>query len=336
MKLLIGDIGGTKTLLQIVDVNDTATQVIYESLFENQNFNDFESVLNTFLEQTSTETRQGLQIACFAVAGPVSNRQVRLTNIPWHLDALELATALGLQQVKLINDFQAIAYGIDMLGKDDLVDLQTGQTVPQATRLLLGAGTGLGQSIIVWCHDRYDLVLASEGGHVDFAPTDSLQWRLLEYLIPELGRVTCEHLISGPGLARIFDFLHKEEYGTPSQALLTAMRNGDPAEAISHFALNNKDMLTVKALDLFITLYGAHAGNLALTCLAKGGIYIAGGIAPKIINRLKEGGFIKAFCDKKPMAELLETVPVRVVMNSKVGLLGALRMATDNLVRPGL
>lgn len=253
---------------------------------------------------------QGLKSACFAVADPIINERVKITNLPWQLDVPSLSATLGVPQVRLINDFQAIAYGIQLLDSDDFVDLNIGNEEHGGTCVILGAGTGLGQSVLVRCRDGQDFAVASEGSHVDFAPTDTLQSELLEFLKPKLGRVTVEHLVSGPGLVRIYDFLLNKGYETAAPELLAAMKNGDPAEAIGISAMDRKDAIAVKALDLFIELYGAHAGDLALTCLAKGGVFVAGGIAPKIINCLTQGNFMKAFTNKAPVSGLLQTLPV--------------------------
>lgn len=330
MKLLIGDIGGTKTLLQIVEFSDSSLKVIRQQRYASAAFNDFESVLNTFLAQTDSDSRHSLRLACFAVAGPIIRQQARVTNLPWRLDALSLAANLGLQQVRLINDFQAIAHGIELLNDDDFVELQAGREDPRGTRVVVGAGTGLGQCIMVRGDDRQTIAIASEGGHMDFAPVNEMQWGLHEHLKKQFNRVTYEHLVSGPGLTRIYAFLHTEGYDMPSAQLQTAMQNGDPAEAISHFALTDQDKLAAKALEMFISLYGAYAGNLALSCLATGGVFIAGGIAPKMIDRLRQGDFMMAFCDKEPMADVLKAMPVRVVMNEHAGLLGAARVAADH------
>lgn len=327
MRLLVGDIGGTRTRLQVVESSGDGPQVIRQQQYPSASYERFEAIVDEFLGLTEEKTGPSPGAACFAVAGPVIRQQARVTNLPWYLDAAGLARTLGLQQVRLINDFHAIALGIDGLDKADLVDLQSGQADPQGTRVVLGAGTGLGQGIMTRDEAGRTCVVDSEGGHADFAPVTKVQWELSEYLRRQFGRVTVEHLVSGPGLVRIHEFLSTRASGLVTPALRRAMQNGDPAEAVSRFALTDKDATAVEALDLFIGLYGACAGNLALTAMATGGVYLAGGIAPRLVSRLGQGDFIEAFCNRPPMTELLRNMPVQVVMNEQVGLLGATRAA---------
>ncbi|MBI3935405.1 MAG: glucokinase, partial [Betaproteobacteria bacterium] len=244
----------------------------------------------------------------------------------WRLSAASIAGAFGFGKVRLINDFEAAGLGIASLTAEDLATLQTGTPVPRGMRLVLGAGTGLGVAVLAWHGDGY-VVHPSEGGHTDFAPLDETQDALLQYLRRSFGRVSYERAVSGPGLMRLFSLLEESGAGVPSKPLLEAIQRQDPAEAIAEFAASRLDPLAVHALDLFVAIYGAFAGNMALTVLARGGVYIAGGIAPKIVTRLQEGGFMRAFTDKGRFSALLATVPVHVVMNPKVGLFGALAAA---------
>jgi glucokinase len=245
-----------------------------------------------------------------------------VTNLPWEVDSAELARAVGLPRIRLINDFQAIGYGIEALSDDDLAVLQLGEPVSTGPRAVLGAGTGLGQGILVWAGDHYEAI-ATEGGHAEFGPTDDLQLELARYLLTTEGHASYELVLSGHGLVRLYGFLRSQHVATESRAVARAMSEGDAAAAITQAALEANDALANKTLDLFVRIYGAQAGNLALTAGATGGVYVAGGIAPKILSRLREGAFIKAFRNKANMSQYVAAIPVRVVLNDAVGLLGA-------------
>jgi glucokinase len=327
MRVLAGDIGGTKTLLQIADIFPNNFRVVFEQSFDSRHYPEFLPLAKEFLKQAVAQTDLILAGACFGVAGPVSGREARTTNLPWRIDADACARELKISNITLVNDFQAIGYGIEGLGEDDLVTLQAGKEVEGAPRVVIGAGTGLGEGILVWNGSRYD-ILPSEGGHADFAPTDELQIELWKFLRARHERVTYERVVSGPGLVNVYAFLRERKPRAETAELKALLAGGgDAAAHISAFALEKNDALANEALDLFCAVYGAQAGNLALTCLAHGGVYIGGGIAPKIINKLKGGGFMRAFRSKGRMAPLLEAMPVRVIMNPKVGLLGAALLA---------
>jgi glucokinase len=229
--------------------------------------------------------------------------------------------------VSVINDFAAAGLGIDLLTEADLLTLQTGAPIARGNRIILGAGTGLGVAWLTWNEDRYR-VHSSEGGHADFAPIDDTQLELWRYLRQRFDHVSAERVVSGSGLERIFSFVQESEAARPSTALLDAMAQGDDAGAISQFALERRDSLAERALDVFASAYGAFAGSMALMALARGGVYLAGGIAPKIAVKLQDGTFIRSFTAKGRFRALLETVPVRVVMNESTGLLGAIAQAT--------
>lgn len=324
--MLAGDIGGTKTLLGVAECTESQVRTIATRRYESRSWSRLSDVAKEFLAAFPAAAR-GIQAACFAVAGPVieheAGQRAKVTNLPWEIDSRALARTLGIARVRLINDFQAVGYGIEALRTEDFITLQPGWAHPRGVRAVLGAGTGLGEGLLVWCGDRYE-ALASEGGHVDFAPADDLQIELLRYLRRKYGRVSAERVLSGPGLAEIRAFLSVREKGGGGTA---AAVPDDPA-AISAAALAGADPLAVQALELFVRLYGTHAGNLALTVLATGGVYLAGGIAPKIVAKLRDGAFIDAFNDKGRMRALTETMPVHVVMNPDAGLLGAALIAS--------
>ncbi len=330
MHVLTGDIGGTKTLLQIVDAIDHDVRVVAERRFDSASFADFASLLRVFLD-IERDALAGVTDACFAVAGPVrdtdAGRTVKVTNLPWEIHARELEREFGLARVLLINDFEAIGYGIEALAEKDFVVLQPGAPVARGPRAVIGAGTGLGQAILLWQGSRY-AVVPTEGGHAGFGPTDELQLKLAWYLIKEHGRASYELILSGPGLARLYGFLKAYKAAPESPVVARAMQNGDPAAAITDAALKQNDPLAQQTLDLFVRIYGAQAGNFALTAGATGGVYIAGGIAPKIISRLTDGAFLAAFRDKGNMSPYVERIPVRVVMNINVGLIGAVMAAS--------
>ncbi len=324
MRVLAGDIGGTKTLLEVADVGVSARHVVAQGRYPSAAYDGLLPMVREFLGTAGAGAGSSLYGACFGVAGPIvdigTGQCARLTNLPWEVDTAVLAHGLGIERVRLINDFQAVGYGIEALVSGDLDVLQEGSELSQAPRAVIGAGTGLGVGILVWQSDHYE-ALPTEGGHADFAPTNALQMDLLRSLMDRFGRVSYERLLSGPGLVNIYSFLCASAGDTAGlQAVLQAQ---DPAATITHAAQEDSDALSVRALDMFAAIYGAQAGNLALTCLARGGVYLAGGIAPKIINALKGTGFLRAFNDKGRMTVLTSAMPVRVVMNPEVGIIGA-------------
>lgn len=323
MIVLAGDIGGTKTLLQLSRSTPEGLDVIYEKRYASAEHTDFLSLAGNFVEESFRQTGVKADRACFGIAGPVNGRRAKTTNLPWNIDADVLESSLRIDHVRLINDFQSVGYGIEALNSEDIVTLQQGQEVPCGTRVIIGAGTGLGQGFLVWHKDHYEVV-ASEGGHSNFAPTDDEQIKLLEYLRKRYRWVTWELVVSGRGLVNIFEFLVESSFTQLSIPLQEAMLQEDRAAVISRFGMLGEDETAGKALQMFVSLYGAQAGNLALMALATGGVYVAGGVAPKIIDKLTDGTFMHAFHDKEErMQPLLKTIPVRVIVNQNVGLRGS-------------
>lgn len=314
--VLAGDIGGTKTLLRLAALRDGGVDAVVQKSYASAEHADLAAIIDVFVHATGRA--QNISAACFAVAGPVVERRARLTNLPWQVDADAIAARFGIANVDLINDFAAAGLGIAALDAGDLSTLQAGAAQENGTRAVVGAGTGLGVTWLTWGGNRY-LAHASEGGHADFAPTDDLQQALLRFLQKRHGRVSYERVLSGPGLAAIFDFLRDGKNGTAH----VDTSDPDAPAAITELALRHGDRLASQALDLFVKVYGAFAGNLALLTVATGGVFIAGGIAPRIAARLAEGEFMRAFADKGRYRELLARVPVHVVMNAEVGLIGA-------------
>ncbi len=318
--LLAGDIGGTKTLLRLFEAGGG---VLAERRFDSDSFVSLNQVVTGFLSDYPTLS---IAAACFGVAGPIEGGRAKITNLPWRIDEASISAEFHIPQVRLVNDFQAVAYGIEALESQDLVTLQAGELQEFGVRAVIGAGTGLGEGFMVWREGYYE-AFPSEGSHADFAPVDALQIELLRYLVARYGHVSYERLLSGPGLVNIFDFMRDSCGKQATAELQSAMKTGDPAAAISDCAMGGIDDLAVSALDLFARIYGAEAGNLALKVLARGGVYIAGGIAAQIMGKLKDGAFMHAFADKGRFAGLLGNVPVHVVLNPKVGLMGAARVA---------
>jgi glucokinase len=323
MIVLAGDIGGTKTLLQLSQPVRGSFETVYEQRYASADYAEFLPLVQEFLDEAYLQSGLRAENACFGIAGPCSGRTAVTTNLPWKINADELESVLGIKKVRLINDFQSVGYGISALEEDDLVTLQEGKAVAQGTQVIIGAGTGLGQGFLVWQHDHYEVV-PSEGGHTSFAPSNELQIELLRYLQGRYHWATWERAVSGRGLVNIFDFLVETRKPALSDALQQALKSEDQAAAISRFGLSGEDTTAANALDIFVQLYGAQAGNLALLGLATGGVFVAGGVAPKIIDKMTDGTFMQAFRDKEQhMQGLLEAMPVKVIVNANVGLLGS-------------
>lgn len=323
MRVLAGDVGGTKVLLQVAEIEGDALRVVAETRAESAAYDGLASIVVACLDAAHIES--AIDAACFGVAGPIvsdgERQSAKVTNLPWVIERDAIARLLGTPRVQLINDFQALGYGIEGLSGTDVVALQAGREQPRAPRAVLGAGTGLGQGILFWHGSHYEAI-ATEGGHVDFAPTDALQQELLTHLAARFGRVSYERVLSGPGIVNVYSFLC-DRAGCPV-ATASAV---DPAAAITEAALAGTDPIAVQTLALFVRIYGAQAGNVALGVLARGGVYIGGGIAPKILPALTNGEFMRAFRDKGRMGALLAEMPVRVITNPRVGLLGAMLVA---------
>jgi glucokinase len=342
-QLLAGDIGGTKTILRLVQAQtgekkrsqpQLTTQ--YEDTFASADFSDLVPMVVQFLQQAKDQGIDSVQPtdACFAIAGPVVNNTSNLTNLTWALDGERLAAALGLHRVQLINDFAAVGYGVLGLKGNDIHTLQAGEPIDSAPIAVIGAGTGLGQGFLIYQNNTYR-VLPSEGGHADFAPRSEMEFQLLKYLRDkhQITRVSAERVVSGQGIVAIYQFLRDRNFASESPDIAETVttwerqaglsRTVDPAAAISKAALAQTDRLSEKTLALFVEAYGAEAGNLALKLLPYGGLYIAGGIAAKNLPLMKSGSFLNAFGDKGRVSPLLEKVPVHIVLNPQVGLIGA-------------
>ena len=346
MTILSGDIGGTKTLLQVANNQsyENAPAILYEQRYVSAHFPTFDEMLQDFLGAVQQANVPLPTTACVGVAGPVlrdkdGNTIAKVTNLPWLLDAQKLSVKFNLRQLQLINDFQAVGYGLEAICDDELIVLQAGETDCQyfPPCALIGAGTGLGQGLLVWQGDattgHYE-VLGSEGGHADFAPGSAEQRGLLQFLIKQKSlanlpeRVCVEDVLSGRGLVNVYHYFAALYPAQVNPLFTQAMLDGDAAAIVSDAALSGTDFLADCALNLFVEIYGTQAGNLALICMATGGIFIAGGIAPKIHARISAGPFLEAFQNKGPMSEMMKRIPVSLVMNPQVGLKGAALVAS--------
>lgn len=324
---LSADVGGTKTLLRLSRFSSpTSVELLAEERYISAEWAGLAELVSHFLSSAAIDDdRKRPTAACFAIAGPIedhtSYRTARLTNLDWLLDSRQLCPHLSSERILIINDFEAIGYAVNQLAEAGLHTLQPGRPVSGSLAVVAGAGTGLGVSILLPEEGDYR-PSATEGGHVDFAPTDEIQVALLHFLQQRFSRVSTERLLSGAGLASLVEFisLHRP---TPSP-LASLIDNGeDPAAVITQAAIEHNDPFALEVTDLFCKLYGAFAGNLALTTLPFGGLFLAGGIAPKILPLLKRPPFLEAFHDKGRMEPLLHNVPVHVIQDPKAGLLGA-------------
>lgn len=324
--LIYGDIGGTKTLLQMAEFEHGAVHELDMQRYRNSEYASFSDILCDFLDTVKTKHPCQAAAACFAVAGPIADQRVNLTNLSWQIDAAEIAHAFSIPRVMLLNDFEAAALAVDLLSPADWVTLQEGYAQAQTMRVILGAGTGMGVAWLVWQKDHYQPI-PTEAGHIDFAPVNALQLRLLEALQKKFHHVSVEKLLSGAGLTQIFNFLQSNT--VESHKIASLPLDEDNGAAITTLAIEHKHPNAIKALEIFTEIYGAFAGNLALTGLCRNGVYIAGGIAPKILKYLQTGNFMRAFCDKGRFSGLLREIPVKVITHPAVSLLGAKRKVQD-------
>jgi glucokinase len=310
--ILAGDIGGTKTHLALFSSQDNNLKAEYQKTYQSQQYSGLEPLLHDFL----ATGKHPIGRASFGIAGPLIDGRVNPPNLDWVVDPLSLAKALGLPSVSLLNDLEAAAYGISTLAPEEFIRRP-------GNKVLIAAGTGLGETIIFDDGKNY-YPLASEGGHADFAARNEMEIELLRYLIGRFGRVSYERVVSGPGLANIYDFL-SERAGSrvpgPFADKIAAAEDRSPV--ISQAALAGDPEIAVKAMDLLVSSYGAEAGNLALKAKAIGGVYVGGGIAPKILSKLNNGTFMQAFNEKGRYRELVSSIPVYVVLNEKAALRGA-------------
>jgi glucokinase len=324
--ILAGDIGGTNARLGLFERRDGGVSLVALETHPSQGAGGLEELLLAFRERHG----QPIAAAALGVAGPVVGGRIATTNLPWVVDPLGLARVLGLREVVLMNDLEALAWAVDVLAPEALVELQAGRPDAGGSRALIAAGTGLGEVALVRVGERA-VVLASEGGHGDFAARTEIEIALLRWLVGRHGRASWERVLSGRGLHELYLFLREARHADEPAWLAEALRAGDPAAAISRAALDGRSEICAEALDLFVSAYGAEAGNLVLRTLAVGGVYLGGGIAPRILPWLRRPPFLAAFLAKGRLRPLLEGTPVRVISDDLAGLTGAARRALESL-----
>lgn len=333
MKLLLaGDIGGTKTRLALVEVNGTQVVVRREHSYASQHYAAFETLLGEFLS-----SGESVSDAAFGIAGLVQGDLAQATNLPWRIDAVALRQSFGFVRCSLLNDLEATAYGLPALGEADLLTLQTGVPGASGNAAIIAAGTGLGEAGLYWDGQSHR-PFATEGGHATFSPRNALEFALLNYLQQRHNRHISEHVswervVSGMGLLELYAFLLDYRSTVIPSWLAEQMRDTDKAAAISAAALADSDVVCVETMQLFVNLYGAEAGNLALKVMSRGGLYVGGGIAPKILPLLQTGSFLEAFLDKGRMQPLLEAMPVKLILNDRAALYGPALFAAQQSAR---
>jgi len=323
--ILAGDIGGTKSHLGLFHVVEDTPRLKSDKTYLSKNYKGLEQIVREFLPRDKE-----IASACFGVPGPVTGGIVKTTNLPWVINIQSIRKELSTRKIEIINDLVANAYGIFMLKKKDFQILNTGK-IKKGNAALISAGTGLGEAILFW-NGKQHVPSPSEGGHIEFGPKSQLEIELFQYLFDRFGHVSYERVLSGEGLVHIYQFLRdSERFGSEPEWLSKKMKQEDPAAMISEMAQMKRNKLCAKAMDMFVSIYGAAAGNLALQVMAVGGIYIGGGIAPKIVWKLKDGTFMEAFKNKGRLSEMVAQIPVKVIMNEKAALLGAAYHARELL-----
>ena len=347
--IVAGDIGGTKTHLALFDWKKDRVDPVRLESFHSADYTSLEDMLTEFLApptapqsiddvaaekgdavevERPAEKSQKIDAACFGIAGPVIENRCQTTNLPWVVDGATLAKQFDIPRVKLLNDLEAMAYGVLLLRPDEVEVLNAGTPPAQNQALaLIAAGTGLGESILFWNGSRYQPT-PSEGGHADFAPNNDNEIELLRHLRSSYLHVSYERVLSGPGLHAIYDYVRDSKKNEPTW-LAEQIKAGDPAAAIAEAGLKGQADIAKQALDLFASIYGAEAGNLALKGMTLNGVYVGGGIAPKLLAKLKDGTFMKSFTNKGRYKRVMSSIPVKVVMNQKTALLGAASVAAS-------
>ena len=325
--ILAGDIGGTKVHLALYSFDDGKLHSVREQKFPAGDYPSLEAIVQAFLG-TGTEPRNEIAAACFGCPGPVRAGRLKLTNLPWVLDVHDLSKALGIEHIFLINDLEANGYGIPELRAESIYTLAQADTSAVGHRGLMSAGTGLGEALLIWDGKQHHIPVPSEGGHGDFAPRTDREVELLQYLRHTLnGRVSYERVVSGLGLQNVYGFFRDQVRIDEPQWLKDRLATEDCNAVIGGCAENGSSEICVETMNLFCAVFGAEAGNIALKVLATGGMYLGGGIAPKILPLLRNGLFMEAFVDKGRLRPLLEAIPVRVILDDTCALLGAAAFA---------
>ncbi len=326
--ILAGDVGGTKTNLGWFRAEGARLSPVIEASVRTADYPGLEALVEPFIARH----RYPVEGACFGLAAPVIDGRSDATNLPWPVDVRALQRTLGCDAVWAINDLEATGYGIAALPDDACAILQAGQPQPHGTLAVIAAGTSLGEATLVWDRHGYR-ALPSEGGHADFAPRTVLEWDLCRFLAEEFGHVSYARVLSGPGLGTLYRFLVATGRGEEPKWLREALDDGEPSAVIVEHARSSRSPLCAQALALFISCYGAEAGNLALRTLPRGGLYLGGGMAPKLLPELQADTFVRAFTEKGRLSPLLSTMPIRVILEERAALYGAARHGADLLRR---
>lgn len=325
MRVLCADVGGTKTRLAVAAAGEGSVHLRVVRSYPSEEHDSLAEIVEVFLAEVEEEQ---IAAACFGVPGPVRDGRARTTNLPWLVEERELESMTGIPEVRLINDFSAVGRGIELLTDDEAEVLQEGEADPGGCRAYLGAGTGLGEGFLVPRSGGWE-VHPSEGGHSDYAPACEVEWELRGWLSRRHGgRVSWERVVSGPGLVALYEFLRETGRDGCGEVDRLLEAGEDAAPAISRRAGEGCGTCG-EAMEIFLRAYGAEAGNLALKVLATGGLWVAGGIAPDIVGRLREGAFLDGFRNKGRFRELMEAIPVRVILDTRIGLRGAAAVAEE-------
>ena len=320
MRVLVGDIGGTKTVLAVAETIGDKVQLDHERRYPSRDYASLDVLLRRWQEDTGAHC----DLAALAIAGPVHGDCSQATNLPWVVDAQVLRQRLGIATVRLLNDLEAVAWGVAALGMDELAVVHAGDPDAVGNACIVAAGTGLGQAGMFWDGQRHH-PFATEGGHADFAPCDEREFALCQFLQRRHGHLSWERVVSGPGIGSLHAFLLEWRRAELPDWLAEEMAQGDPSAAIARAAAEAKCPICEETMDLFARLYGREAGNLGLKVLALGGVYLGGGVAPKNIDLLRSGGFVSAFLDKGRMTPLMERMPVKIILEQRTPLFGAAR-----------
>jgi glucokinase len=323
--ILAGDIGGTHTRIALFDPRTSPLRPTRQAEYKSAGYPGLAEIALDFLARQP----QNISSCCFGVSGPVVDGKSHPTNLPWALDSVEIGNRLGAP-CKLINDLEANAYGIAALSPEDFAVLQPGNPQPGCNAAVISAGTGLGEAGMFW-DGRQHHPFASEGGHATFSPRNVVEIDLLNFLLKRYDHVSWERVISGPGLLNIYEFFRDTGRADEPAWLAERLKNGDRSATIAHAAIHSESKLCSLSLDLMVSLYGSEAGNLALKLMAFGGIYLGGGIAPRILGQLKQGTFLLSFRQKGRMLPTLESIPVLVILNDLASLIGAARCAVISM-----
>jgi len=323
--IIAGDVGGTKALLVLFDIKEGRLIELQRMKYASAKFENLDTIVVDFLKDVTTQPRIGV----FGIPGPVYPGTIRLPNLPWVLDADELALKTNIDKIEFINDLAATAYSIPFLDPNDIVQIKEGASAGASEKYVVVApGTGLGEAFL-FCEGNRKMVIPSEGGHSDFAPVNDLEADLYRFLADKYGHVSYERIISGRGIPNIFDFLMSINYAEPEALTLERMKTGDRAAVISGTALRHEDQVSIKAMEIFTSVLGAHAGNLVITTKATGGVYLGGGIPHKILPLLQQKSFSDSFNNKGRMSYLTKSTPVYVITNNNAALQGAAQIAYE-------